>query len=108
MFTELVRTPIPWLRLDAFMLMLIWCAAPSAPSTDPCRYLPFYFPQPNQVQAAWRIAGLFAGISFGWAAGDVSLAAYIQAALTREEHVDDDVSALGAVMRFAPIPLVLR
>jgi len=39
-------------------------------------------------------------ISFGWAAGDVSLAAYIQACLARREDESDHVSALGAVMAF--------
>ena len=67
-------------------------------------YLPFYYPARNDVGAAWVIAASFAGISFGWAAGDVSLAAYIQAALTREEKEDDDVSALGSVMSFLCVP----
>lgn len=39
-------------------------------------------------------------ISFGWAAGDVSLAAYIQASLARMESRTNNVSALGAVMAF--------
>ena len=39
-------------------------------------------------------------ISFGWAAGDVSLAAYIQACLARREDESAHVSALGAVMAF--------
>jgi hypothetical protein len=38
--------------------------------------------------------------SFGWAAGDVSLAAYIQSTLAKLENIDPDVSALGAVMAF--------
>jgi hypothetical protein len=38
--------------------------------------------------------------AFGWAAGDVSLAAYIQGTLARMESTDKDVSALGAVMAF--------
>jgi hypothetical protein len=37
---------------------------------------------------------------FGWAAGDVSLAAYIQSTLAKLENIDPDVSALGAVMAF--------
>ena len=39
-------------------------------------------------------------ISFGWAAGDVSLAAYIQASLARKESTTRNVSALGSVMAF--------
>lgn len=44
------------------------------------------------------VAGTFIPISFGWAAGDVSLAAYIQALLQREESQHKSVSPLGAVM----------
>lgn len=42
----------------------------------------------------------FIPISFGWAAGDVSLAAYIQASLARLEGRKTNVSSLGAVMAF--------
>ena len=73
-----------------------------------CQYLPFYYPARNDVGAAWIIAVSFAGISFGWAAGDVSLAAYIQAALTREEKEDDDISNLGAVMSFLYASYIVR
>jgi hypothetical protein len=54
----------------------------------------------NKVSAAWMVAGTFIPISFGWAAGDVSLAAYIQALLQRQEAKHNDVSPLGAVMAF--------
>jgi hypothetical protein len=36
----------------------------------------------------------------GWAAGDVSLAAYIQASLAGNDHGHPGISALGAVMAF--------
>lgn len=39
-------------------------------------------------------------VSMGWAAGDVSLAAFIQASLARVESKDRGISALGAVMAF--------
>lgn len=39
-------------------------------------------------------------ISFGWAAGDISLSAYLQAMLHRQEHERKDVSALVTVMAF--------
>ncbi|TEA17107.1 hypothetical protein C8034_v000345 [Colletotrichum sidae] len=48
----------------------------------------------------WLVAAAFLPNSFGWAAGDVSLAAYIQAALARQESDDKNTSALGAVMAF--------
>ena len=47
-------------------------------------------------------------ISLGWAAGDVSLAAYIQACLARKEREDPNVSALGAVMVSANLNCQLR
>lgn len=87
LFTNLVHTPMPWLRLDSLMLLIVW-------------YLAFWYPPEDQVRYAWMVAGTFIPISFGWAAGDVSLAAYIQASLARLEKDTKDVSALGAVMSF--------
>src|ERR1700761_5544523 len=87
LFTNLVQTPMPWLRLDSLMLLIVW-------------YLPYWYPRRGDVNEAWRVAGTFIPISFGWAAGDVSLAAYIQASLARLEAENKDVSALGAVMAF--------
>lgn len=86
-FTNLIKTPMPWLRLDALMLLIVW-------------YLPFWYPPRGQVSQAWIVAASFIPISFGWAAGDVSLAAYIQASLARLESRTKNVSALGAVMAF--------
>ncbi|KAL7267559.1 hypothetical protein RUND412_009851 [Rhizina undulata] len=91
---EFVPTPIPWLRFDALLLLLIWV-------------LPFYtFPDMDiagkkevQRKWAWRLATLFIPVSFGWAAGDVSLSAYIQASLTRYPK-DARFSTLSAVMAF--------
>ena len=85
LFTNLVQTPLPWLRLDALMLLIVW-------------YIPYWNPPRGDVGQAWKVAGTFVPISFGWAAGDVSLAAYIQASLSRVESHHKDVSALGAVM----------
>lgn len=82
-----VRTPIPWLRVDALMLLITW-------------YLPFWKPRLRYIQDALFAAATFVPISFGWAAGDVSLAAYIQATLSRMESTSSNVSALGAVMAF--------
>lgn len=87
LFTDLIATPMPWLRLDCLMLLIVW-------------YLPFWYPPAGQVKYAWMVAGTFVPVSFGWAAGDVSLAAYIQASLARVESSTRDVSALGAVMAF--------
>lgn len=87
MFTNLVHTPMPWLRIDALALLIVW-------------YLPFWHPRKDDVGQAWIVAATFLPISFGWAAGDVSLAAYIQASLARIESKSKNVSALGAVMAF--------
>ncbi|KAK1752047.1 major facilitator superfamily domain-containing protein [Echria macrotheca] len=87
LFTNVVHTPVPWLRLDALMLLIVW-------------YIPFWRPPVGDVSQAWIVAATFAPISFGWAAGDVSLGAYIQASLTRLESKNRNVSSLGAVMAF--------
>ncbi|KAK1992137.1 hypothetical protein LX36DRAFT_589019 [Colletotrichum falcatum] len=87
LFTNVVKTPIPWLRLDALMLLIVW-------------YIPYWYPPPGQVGQAWVVAATFVPVSFGWAAGDVSLTAFIQAALTRLESEEHRVSPLGAVMAF--------
>ncbi|KAK9320387.1 hypothetical protein V1517DRAFT_210292 [Lipomyces orientalis] len=87
LFTNLITTPMPWLRLDSLMLLIVW-------------YLPYWYPPSGQVRYAWIAAATFIPVSFGWAAGDVSLAAYIQASLARVESKTTNVSALGAVMAF--------
>ncbi|KFZ04212.1 hypothetical protein V502_10320 [Pseudogymnoascus sp. VKM F-4520 (FW-2644)] len=87
LFTNLVTTPIPWLRLDACGLLIVW-------------YLAFWHPTPGHVSQAWMVAATFIPISFGWAAGDISLSAYLQAMLHRQEHERKDVSALVTVMAF--------
>ena len=87
LFTNFIKTPMPWLRLDALMLLIIW-------------YVPFYYPPSGEVKYAWIMAATFIPISFGWAAGDVSLAAYIQSSLARLESKNKKVSPLGAVMAF--------
>ncbi|EON63214.1 hypothetical protein W97_02441 [Coniosporium apollinis CBS 100218] len=87
LFTNLVTTPMPWLRLDALLLLIPW-------------FLSSWYPPRNDVNQAWIVAGAFIPVSFGWAAGDVSLAAYIQASLARKEAETKNVSALGAVMAF--------
>ncbi|KAF9117137.1 hypothetical protein BGX27_003599 [Mortierella sp. AM989] len=83
-----IKTPLPWLRLDALALLIIWV-------------LPYSYPKPEEALSyAWIMAGIFMPISLGWSAGDVSLAAYIQSTLTKIERPDDKVSSLGAVMAF--------
>ncbi|KAH7039213.1 major facilitator superfamily domain-containing protein [Linnemannia elongata] len=87
-FAKIVKTPIPWLRLDALGLLIVWV-------------LPYAYPaKENALTFAWTLAAIWIPVSFGWAAGDVSLAAYIQSALSKMENPNDKVSPLGAVMAF--------
>ncbi|KAI1317250.1 hypothetical protein EDD11_008736 [Mortierella claussenii] len=87
-FANKIKTPLPWLRLDALGLLIIWV-------------LPYSYPNPaDALRFAWTLAAIWIPVSFGWAAGDVSLAAYIQSALAKIERPDDRVSPLGAVMAF--------
>jgi hypothetical protein len=46
LFTNVVTTPIPWLRLDAVALQLVWI-------------LPYISVKKQDVSSAWRIAGCF-------------------------------------------------
>ncbi|ORY89072.1 major facilitator superfamily domain-containing protein [Leucosporidium creatinivorum] len=88
LLSDYVPTPMPWLRLDALALNIVW-VMPTFTRT-----------MPRTVGTAWKLAGCFIPISFGWAAGDVSLAAYIQSTLTAMNIKSKDVSPLGAVMAF--------
>ncbi|KAF8636315.1 hypothetical protein AX17_003635 [Amanita inopinata Kibby_2008] len=84
--SDYVTSPLPWLRLDAVMLNLVWI-------------LPYFSTiATHKVQWAWRLAGCFLPISMGWAAGDVSLAAYIQSVFLDSDFDTRGVSGLGAVM----------
>lgn len=46
LFTNFITTPIPWLRLDALMLLIVW-------------YIPYWTPPKNDVKQAWKVAGTF-------------------------------------------------
>ncbi|CZS98470.1 uncharacterized protein RCO7_04166 [Rhynchosporium graminicola] len=89
LFTNLVHTPLPWIRVDSIMLPVVW-------------FLVSWYPSYRNMSQAWVIAGAFAPLSFGWAAGDVSLVAYIQSQLQAKEERSgasyDDISPLSAVM----------
>ena len=53
------------------------------------------------------MAAIFLPISYGWAAGDVSLSAFVQSFLSKLESVDPEVSALGAVMSFLYVSYII-
>ncbi|KAE8229267.1 hypothetical protein CF326_g5766 [Tilletia indica] len=78
---------MPWLRLEAILLMLVWD-------------LPHVSLERDTVKSAWRLAGIFLPVSYGRAAGDVSFTAYIQSTLAKMEFRDKGVSTIGAIMAF--------
>ncbi|KAH7102702.1 hypothetical protein BKA62DRAFT_769556 [Auriculariales sp. MPI-PUGE-AT-0066] len=86
-----VPTPIPWLRLDALLLNLVWVLP---------KYADLATAAGGHVKWAWYPALTFLPISYGWAAGDVSLAAYIQSTLNSMDINEPGISPLGAVMSF--------
>ncbi|KAK0117124.1 hypothetical protein ONS96_012959 [Cadophora gregata f. sp. sojae] len=88
LFTSLVHTPLPWIRVDSTMLSIVW-------------FLVSWYPPPRKLSQAWVVAGVFTPLSFGWAAGDVSLVAYVQSQLQNEETPGgkyERISPLSAVM----------
>lgn len=103
LLSDMVPTPIPWIRLDALALNV--CLFVSVLGLADMQ-LVWVLPRFSQLAAqyevrwAWFIAAIYIPISFGWAAGDVSLAAYIQSTLSDMDLPDSGVSPLGAVMGF--------
>jgi hypothetical protein len=84
-----VPTPIPYVRLDALLVLLGWVFYAYRPS-----------PQGNYTAFAWSLFPLMSLISFGWSAGDVSLAAHIQSNLGKYENVNEHCTPLHAVFSF--------
>ena len=67
---------MPWLRADAFALNIVWT-------------LSYYSTiAKKEVSWAWKTGATFTPISYGWAAGDCSLAAYIQSVLTTGDYCE--------------------
>ncbi|KAJ3210753.1 hypothetical protein HK099_008185 [Clydaea vesicula] len=87
-FTTWIHTPLPWLRLDAALLAIVWLFYKASPTVFGVDY----------IATAWIVAACLVPMSLGWAAGDVSLAAFIQSHVSRIEN--KKVSPLGAVMAF--------
>jgi len=75
-FTNRIRTPIPWLRLTACTLPLVWLGTLWSPSSE------------NVSEAFIAAAAVFLPVSLGNAVGDVSLGSYIQAAASRHPGVE--------------------
>lgn len=94
MFANKVKTPLPWLRSDAFTLLIVWILAYAKPFE-------------NLTAWIWTLFPIMSCISFGWAAGDVSLAAYVQGRLSHLEKKEKKTSPLGAVMSFLYVSYIV-
>ena len=84
---KLVKSPLLWLRIGALLLLLVWV-------------IPFSNSSAGSIGDTLRVSLVMIPMSFGWAAGDVSLARYLYLILAEEESYDQDVSVLGSVMSF--------
>ncbi|CAF3657568.1 unnamed protein product [Rotaria sp. Silwood1] len=82
-----IKTPLPWSRLDALILLIVW-------------YIPYYYPPTNDVKIAWIIAATYLPIGFASAADDIALNSFIQSSLSNLELQHKNISALGAVAAF--------
>lgn len=85
-----IRSPIPWIRIDSLMMYLMWTLVYIGDSKNPWISVGTLIP-------------LIIPISFGWAAGDVSLLAHIQSNLSKKNDNNnsyEDKMKLNAVMGF--------
>lgn len=92
-----VKTPIPWIRVDAIMMFVIWSLVYIGDSSEPWKSIGILIP-------------LIIPVSLGWSAGDVSLLAHIQSKLSdssindentnQHQSKSDDTRKLNAVMGF--------
>ncbi|KAJ3163404.1 hypothetical protein HDU88_006355 [Geranomyces variabilis] len=89
LFTNAIRTPLPWLRLDAVTLSIGWAFYKRTPEGFGV----------SPLATAWIMAAILVPVSFGWAAGDVSLSAFVQSHVSRLKR-KSSVSPLGSVMAF--------
>eukprot|EP00026_Physarum_polycephalum_P007360 Phypoly_transcript_07419.p1 GENE.Phypoly_transcript_07419~~Phypoly_transcript_07419.p1 ORF type:complete len:537 (+),score=55.41 Phypoly_transcript_07419:76-1611(+) len=94
-FSRHVKTPIPWVRFDALALGVLWV-------------LPFA-KHNNATLLAIVLVPVMMVLSGAWAAGDVSLLAYIQSHFPEEtdEGNTSQISPIGAVMGFLYASYVL-
>lgn len=85
--------PIPFVRLSALLLLLAW-------------FIPFFPVSGRTLNDALSMAAVFMPMSYAWAAGDVSLNAYIQANFTNLEPTRPGVSTLASIMSFLYVTYV--
>jgi len=84
--TNKVKTPIPWLRFAAIILLLIWAIVLYNPPTD-------------LLGDAFFLGLFFTPLSFGWSAGDQALTRYIEKTASGKK-IEDDICLLGAITSF--------
>ncbi|RHZ86498.1 hypothetical protein Glove_50g107 [Diversispora epigaea] len=83
-----IRSPLPWVRLDSVTLMVLW-VFPYLSVTSSL----------NSYKWVGAVFPLMMVLSAGWAAGDVSLVAYVQSRLHSVNIANEDgTSPLGCVM----------
>lgn len=84
-----IKSPIPWIRIDSLMMYLMWTLVYIGDNKNPWIGVGIIIP-------------LIIPISFGWAAGDVSLLAHIQSNFSKDNNNNpqDDKKKLNAVMSF--------
>ena len=85
--------PIPFVRLDALLLLLSW-------------FIPFFPVSGHTLNDALSMAALFLPMSYSWAAGDVSLNAYLQADVMNDKSKKLGVSKLASIMSFLYVAYV--
>ena len=84
--TNFIKTPMPWLRMAAISLLVIWVIV-------------LYYPPTDKIGYAFLLAPFFSPISFGCSAGNQALTLYI-AKTTALQKVNDDISLFGAITSF--------
>ncbi|CAF1557137.1 unnamed protein product [Rotaria magnacalcarata] len=82
-----IKTPLPWSRLDALMLLIVW-------------YIPYYYPPMNNATYAWIVAATYLPIGFASATNDIALNSFIQSSLSGLESKHKNISVLSAVAAF--------
>ena len=94
LFSAKIITPLPWVRVDALALHVLWIL--------PCGQSILANSSLTPLQFAWCLMPIMVLLSSGWAAGDVSLSAFIQTQLNSlpQAQLKQVASPLGAVMAF--------
>lgn len=82
-----------FVRLDGLFLLLVWL-------------IPFFPVSGNTLNDALGMAALFLPMSLTWAAGDVSLNAFIQSDLTNRELRMPGVATIASIMSFLYVTYV--